>query len=68
MRTYEILAVLANVAVIMTTIVFVVLKLVGVITWTWLWVFSPLGIFLAVCALITIVGLLLTFLCDFFEW
>lgn len=26
------------------TIVFVVLKLVGVITWSWLWVLSPLWI------------------------
>lgn len=68
MRTYEILAIVANVAVITTTIVFITLKLVGIITWTWLWVFSPLGIFLAACALMTIIGVIFTFLCDFFEW
>ena len=26
------------------TIVFVVLKLIGIISWSWLWVFSPLWI------------------------
>lgn len=68
MRTYEILSLVATAAVIMTTIVFITLKLVGIITWTWLWVFSPLGIFLAVCALMTIIGVIFTFLCDFFGW
>jgi Flp pilus assembly protein TadB len=33
------------------TIVFIVLKLVGVITWSWWWVFSPLWI----SAIVTIV-------------
>ena len=26
------------------TIIFVVLKLIGIISWSWLWVFSPLWI------------------------
>lgn len=37
------------------TIVFVVLKLIGVITWSWLWVLSPLWI----AALLSIAGLII---------
>lgn len=33
------------------TIVFIVLKLTGVIDWTWLWVLSPIWIPIAVSAL-----------------
>jgi len=44
-------------------IVFLVLKLCGVITWSWLWVFSPLlipfAIVLAVLAIWLIVALVL---------
>ena len=36
------------------TIVFIVLKLVGVINWSWLWVLSPLWIELILVALILI--------------
>lgn len=40
------------------TIIFVVLKLVGVIAWSWLWVLSPLWIgFLLFVALVAIVAL-----------
>lgn len=35
-------------------IAFVVLKLVGVISWSWLWVLAPFWIPLAVCVLILI--------------
>jgi len=38
------------------TIVFIVLKLVGTITWSWLWVLSPLWI--GVCVMIVLVGIL----------
>lgn len=39
------------------TIVFIVLKLTGVISWSWLWVLSPLWItFLLVLILTIIVG------------
>ena len=31
------------------TIVFIVLKLCGVISWSWLWVFSPIWITAAIC-------------------
>lgn len=42
-------------------VVFVVLKLVGVITWSWLWVLSPLWIPLA------LVLVVLTFIWAFFD-
>ena len=38
------------------TIVFIVLKLCGVITWSWVWVLSPIWISLVI-ALIIIIGL-----------
>lgn len=37
-------------------IVFVVLKLVGVITWSWVWVLAPLWIGVALVALLFIIG------------
>lgn len=40
-------------------IVFIVLKLVGVIDWSWLWVLSPLWIGLAIALLIFVVGLII---------
>ena len=40
------------------TIVFVVLKLVGVIDWSWVWVFSPLWIS-AILTVLVIVGIVL---------
>lgn len=40
-------------------IVFIVLKLVGVINWSWLWVLSPLWIGLAIALLIFVVGLII---------
>ena len=40
--------------------VFIILKLIGAITWSWWWVFSPIWIPLVIGILIfTIVGLLL---------
>lgn len=33
------------------TIAFIVLKLMGTITWSWLWVLSPLWISLVLCAI-----------------
>jgi len=41
------------------TIVFVVLKLTGVITWSWLWVLSPLWIGFALALLIFILIIVL---------
>lgn len=31
------------------TIVFIVLKLIGIISWSWLWVLSPLWISILLC-------------------
>lgn len=40
-------------------IVFLVLKLVGVITWSWLWVFAPLWIPLAILLAVLLVGIVI---------
>lgn len=42
------------------TIVFIVLKLTKVISWSWLWVLSPLWISLALILLVIIVYLLIS--------
>lgn len=43
-------------------IVFITLKLIGIITWSWLWVLSPLWIScLFVIALLIIIGILSKF-------
>ncbi len=39
------------------TIVFVVLKLTGAISWSWLWVLAPTWIPLAIVVIVLIVGL-----------
>ena len=36
------------------TIVFIVLKLCGVINWSWIWVFSPMWISAALCVAIIV--------------
>lgn len=36
------------------TLIFVVLKLVGVIEWSWIWVFSPIWIPIALCFVIIV--------------
>lgn len=45
------------------TIVFVVLKLVGVINWSWLWVLSPLWISIALTLIIFAVGFIILLIC-----
>ena len=44
------------------TIVFIVLKLCAVITWSWAWVLSPLWISLAFSLAMYLLGLLCTWL------
>jgi len=44
-------------------VVFVILKLVGVIDWSWVWVLSPLWIGLAVPLLVYLVAVLVAVLC-----
>ena len=46
------------------TIVFIVLKLVGVISWRWLWVLSPAWISASLIAFFIVIGLLLQFIAD----
>lgn len=45
------------------TVVFVVLKLVGVIDWKWIWVFAPIWIDVALTLLI-FVGIIIYYVCD----
>ena len=40
------------------TIAFIVLKLTGVINWSWLWVLSPIWIMVALSILIILIALL----------
>ena len=40
-------------------VAFIVLKLTGVITWSWWWVLSPLWIPLAIALIVTIIFLIL---------
>lgn len=41
------------------TIVFIVLKLAGIIGWSWLWVLSPAWIMAAIAVVLVIVALIL---------
>jgi sterol desaturase/sphingolipid hydroxylase (fatty acid hydroxylase superfamily) len=52
------------------TIVFVVLKLVGVIKWSWIWVLSPLWIGLAFSIVVILIGLVIAALMNtsFYRW
>lgn len=40
-------------------VIFIVLKLTGVITWSWWWILSPLWIPLAIALIVTIIFLIL---------
>ena len=46
------------------TIVFVVLKLVGVITWSWWWVLSPLWISFGLVLVILLIAALVMWIMD----
>ncbi len=48
-------------------IVFIVLKVIGVITCSWLWVFSPLWISLALLVVMITVAVLVAFFLTIFE-
>ena len=41
------------------TIAFIVLKLIGVIAWSWIWVLSPLWITAIIIIVLFIIGLIL---------
>jgi hypothetical protein len=47
------------------TIVFIVLKLLGVISWSWLWVLAPLWIPLAIAVGIVIITYIITSIIKF---
>ena len=43
--------------VVILAIIFMILKLTGVIAWSWLWVFSPVWIFLLLGGLVMVIGM-----------
>ena len=49
------------------TIIFVVLKLVGVIEWSWVWVLSPIWITVALSFVLLLIGLLLVVIAAIIE-
>lgn len=46
------------------TIAFIVLKLCGVINWSWIWILAPLWITWSVALLITIIVVIIKFIVD----
>lgn len=49
------------------TIVFIVLKLCGVINWSWIWVFSPMWINAALCVAIILIVTIFSFIVMIFK-
>ena len=49
------------------TIVFIVLKLCGVINWSWIWVFSPMWINAALCVAIILIIEIFNFIIMIFK-
>ena len=47
------------------TIAFIVLKLVGVITWSWVWVLSPIWISIALAVVLIVVAAILDAIDDY---
>ena len=41
------------------TLIFIVLKLIGIINWSWWWVLSPIFINVAILLIIAIIGLII---------
>lgn len=46
------------------TIVFIVLKLLGVISWSWLWVLSPIWISTILAIVLVIIGAVLSWIAN----
>jgi len=44
------------------TIIFVIAKITGLVSWSWLWVFSPLWISAAICIIVLIAIALIAFI------
>jgi len=47
---------------IFTALILIVLKLLGEITWSWIWILSPLWLPLAIPAVIMVVGFTIIFI------
>ena len=47
------------------TLAFIVLKLCGVVTWSWWWVLSPIWISIGVCAMLLII---MFFIVTAYDW
>lgn len=50
------------------TIVFITLKLIGVISWTWFWVLSPIIFIVGLNVLIAVICLIIAFILLLIEW
>lgn len=48
----------------LVTVAFIVLRLTGVIDWSWWWVLAPIWVSLAIVAVIGIVGFLIFWFAD----
>jgi membrane protein YdbS with pleckstrin-like domain len=49
------------------TVAFIVLKLIGIIKWSWLWVLSPIWIPLAVLLIVVILVIIAVFIRSLFK-
>ena len=50
------------------TIVFITLKLIGVINWTWFWVLSPIIFCVGLNILVLVICLIIAFIALLIEW
>lgn len=50
------------------TIVFITLKLIGVINWTWFWVLSPVIFCVGLNVLVLVICLIIAFVALLIEW
>ena len=49
------------------TIVFIVLKLCGVISWSWIWVLAPMWVSVALCVAIILIVAIIGFIMMMFQ-
>lgn len=52
---------------ILLTVIFIILKVCNVITWSWIWIFCPIWILVALVFFIIFYVIFLYFMRDFFE-
>lgn len=40
------------------TIIYIALKLYGVLDWSWYWIFSPIWLYLSYCLVVTVIAVI----------